>query len=190
MCWIIGQFLAAGVLKAMADRDDEWAYRIPFAIQWVWPIPLMVLIYYAPESPWFLVRAGRLDEAAVMVKRIQKKGSNVDPRDTVAMMVRTNEHELAVSAGATYWDCLKGSDLRRTEIACVAWASQNLAGLGFAGQFVYFLQQAGVSASDSFSFNLGSPAMGFVGTIISWFIMARCGRRTMMVWGTCGLTLL
>ncbi|RSH83726.1 hypothetical protein EHS25_005630 [Saitozyma podzolica] len=62
-------------------------------------------------------------------------------------MVRTNEHETAVSAGAIYRGCFKGSDLRRTEIECVAWASQTLAGLGFAGQFVYFLQQAGVSAS-------------------------------------------
>jgi SP family general alpha glucoside:H+ symporter-like MFS transporter len=112
----------------MANRTDQWAYRIPFAVQWVWPIPLIILIHFAPESPWFLVRAGRLDEAEKSVARIQKKGSKVDPKDAVAMMVRTNEHEMAVSAGATYWDCFKGSDLRRTEIACVAWASQTLAG--------------------------------------------------------------
>lgn len=128
LCWIIGQFLAAGVLKAMANRTDEWAYRIPFAIQWIWPIPLITLIYFAPESPWFLVRAGRLEEAAAAVARIQKKGSAVDPRDTVAMMVRTNEHEKSVSEGVRYIDCFKGSDLRRTEIACFAWASQTLAG--------------------------------------------------------------
>ena len=112
----------------MAGRTDEWAYRIPFAIQWIWPIPLIVLIHFAPESPWFLVRAGRLEEAAKMVARIQKKGSKVNPKDTVAMMVRTNEHEKAVQEGASYWDCFKGSNLRRTEIACFAWASQNLAG--------------------------------------------------------------
>jgi SP family general alpha glucoside:H+ symporter-like MFS transporter len=94
----------------------------------VWPIPLIILIHFAPESPWFLVRAGRLEEAAKSVARIQKKGSKVDPKDAVAMMVRTNEHEMAVSAGATYWDCFKGSDLRRTEIACFAWASQTLCG--------------------------------------------------------------
>jgi SP family general alpha glucoside:H+ symporter-like MFS transporter len=174
----------------MANRTDEWAYRIPFAVQWIWPIPLIVLIYFAPESPWFLVRAGRLEEAAASVARIQKKGSTVDPRDTVAMMVRTNEHEKAISAGVRYIDCFRGSDLRRTEIACFAWAAQCLSGLGFSGQFVYFLQQAGVSASDSFSFNLGSVAMGFVGTILSWFVMNRYGRRTIMVWGSFGLTAL
>ena len=128
LCWIIGQFIAAGVLKAMSPRTDEWAFRIPFAIQWVWPIPLMILIHFAPESPWYLIRAGKLEEAAAAVVRIQKKGSKVDPRHTVAMMVRTDEHEKSVSAGTRFIDCFKGSDLRRTEIACVVWASQTLAG--------------------------------------------------------------
>ena len=33
MCFIIGQLLAAGVLRACLSRDDQWGYRIPFAIQ-------------------------------------------------------------------------------------------------------------------------------------------------------------
>lgn len=174
----------------MADRTDEWAYRIPFAIQWVWPVPLIVLIYYAPESPWFLVRAGRIDEAAKMVARIQKKGSQVDPRDTVAMMVRTNEHEKATSAGASYLDCFRGVDLRRTEIAAMAWTSHHISGYNFAGNFVYFLQQAGISPKDSFSFGLGSTAMAFTGTICAWFIMNRFGRRPIMVVGSASLFVL
>lgn len=62
--------------------------------------------------------------------------------------------------------------------------------LGFAGQFVYFLQQAGVSVEDSYSFNLGSVGMGFIGTICSWWFLNKFGRRTIMVWGTFGLTAL
>lgn len=174
----------------MSSRTDEWGFRIPFAIQWIWPIPLIILINYAPESPWFLVRKGRLEEATAVIIRIQKKGSKVDPRDTIAMMIRTDDHEKKVSAGTTYWDCFKGSDLRRTEIACFAWASQNLCGLSFAGSFVYFLQQVGISAEDSFSFNLGSVGMAFVGTILSWFILNRFGRRTIMVYGSCFLTMM
>jgi hypothetical protein len=37
------------------------------------------------------------------------------------------------------------------------------------------------------SLNLGSIAMGFVGTTLSWFIMNHFGRRTMMVWDCFGL---
>lgn len=35
LCWVIGQFIAAGVLRGFLDREDQWAYRVPFAIQWV-----------------------------------------------------------------------------------------------------------------------------------------------------------
>ena len=31
---VFGQLLAAGVMRAMLDRTDEWSYRIPFAIQY------------------------------------------------------------------------------------------------------------------------------------------------------------
>lgn len=103
-------------------------------------------------------------------------------------MIRTDEHEKQVSAGTSYWDCFKGSDLRRTEIACVAWASQNLCGLSFAGSFVYFLEQLGVSATDAYSFNLGSVAMAFVGTITSWYVLNKFGRRTIMLYGSAFLT--
>lgn len=69
-------------------------------------------------------------------------------------------------------------------------ASLMVGRLGFAGQFIYFLQQLGVSADDSFSFHLGSVGMGFVGTILSWLLMNKFGRRTIMVYGCFGLTAL
>lgn len=63
LCWVMGQFLASGVLKGVAGRPDQWAYRIPYALQWLWPVPLMIGISFAPESPWWLVRKGREDDA-------------------------------------------------------------------------------------------------------------------------------
>lgn len=34
MCWGIGQLIGVGVIKAMLGRTDEWAYRIPYGLQW------------------------------------------------------------------------------------------------------------------------------------------------------------
>ena len=36
LCWVFGQVLAAGILRGMLDRQDQWAYRIPFMLQWIW----------------------------------------------------------------------------------------------------------------------------------------------------------
>ncbi|KAH6949061.1 hypothetical protein DER45DRAFT_495312 [Fusarium avenaceum] len=41
MCWVIGQFIGTGVLRALLSRPDDWAWRIPYAIQWVFPIPII-----------------------------------------------------------------------------------------------------------------------------------------------------
>lgn len=41
--------MSAGVLRGLLHRDDEWGWRIPYAIQWAWPIPIIVGILFAPE---------------------------------------------------------------------------------------------------------------------------------------------
>jgi SP family general alpha glucoside:H+ symporter-like MFS transporter len=229
LCWVIGQFIgesrssillklpadttiAAGVLLGVQDRTDQWAYKIPFAIQWIWPVPLFILATFAPgtdhvslfscgmiliesESPWWLVRAGKLKEAEISLRRLSRKNDTADPAKTVAMMVRTNQHELENQPGVSYFDCFKGSDLRRTEIAVVGWAVQVLSGSSFGNQGTYFFQQggssshsgvltrsshrlAGLNTADSFKFNLGMYALGFCGTCGSWITMTVCGDRS------------
>lgn len=34
LCWVIGQIIASGILRALVNRTDDWGYRIPVAIQW------------------------------------------------------------------------------------------------------------------------------------------------------------
>lgn len=58
LCWVIGQLIAAGVIKSFLTRDDHWAYKIPFAIQWVWPPLILIGVIFAPESPWYVLSLG------------------------------------------------------------------------------------------------------------------------------------
>ena len=37
MCWVIGQLISSGILRGLLTREDNWAWRIPYAIQWIWP---------------------------------------------------------------------------------------------------------------------------------------------------------
>lgn len=128
MCWIIGQLIAAGTLRGLVSRQDSWGYRIPFALQWVWPIFLIPGIYLAPESPWFLVRKDRFDDAEKAIRRLQSASSRQSPKNTLAGIVYTNNLEVQLSIGTTYWDCFKGFELRRTEIACVVFGGQLVCG--------------------------------------------------------------
>lgn len=185
LCWVIGQIISSGVLKAMLSRDDDWAYRIPFALQWFWPIPIAGFLLFAPESPYWYVRKGRIEDAKRSLQRLTDKKTlpDFDSDAVVAMMIYTNEMEKAASAGTTYKDCFTGTDLRRTEIVCVVWAVQTLCGSTFMGYSSYFYQQAGLDVSNAFTMTLAQFCLGGVGTLFSWVLMGWFGRRTLYLWG-------
>ncbi|GKT89199.1 general alpha-glucoside permease [Colletotrichum tofieldiae] len=138
-----------------------------------------------PESPWWLVRKERLEDAKASLLRLtsRNKQHNFNPDETVSMMVHTNALEKAAQSGTTYMDCFKGIDLRRTEIVCCVWAIQTLCGSTFMGYSTYFYQQAGMAKENSFSMSLGQYAIGAVGTVFSWFLMQHFGRRTLYLTG-------
>lgn len=179
MCFAIGQFISAGVLQSLVNRLDQWSYRIPFAVQWIWPAPLFIIAFFMPESPWWQVRNGQYDAAEITVRRLLRLKDRDMACQAVSMMIYTNNLELETSEGASYRDCFAGVNRRRTEIACMAFAGQVLAGSQFAFSGTYFFEQAGMSPSDAYKLGLGGTAIAFVGTILSWFLMNVFGRRSM-----------
>lgn len=184
MCFIVGQLIAASVLSALVSRGDEWGYRIPFAIQWVWPAFLIPILCFAPESPWHLVRKGKMEEAEASLSRLQNKKAKLDVKSTLATIIHTNEVEKRTTAGISYWDCLRGVELWRTEIACMVFASHVLAGLIFAYNSTYFFQQVGLTPEQTYKLNIGGTFLALVGTLISWFtLMPYFGRRTIFLCG-------
>ncbi|KAI9934714.1 hypothetical protein ASPWEDRAFT_175441 [Aspergillus wentii DTO 134E9] len=189
-CWGLGQLIGVGVIKSMLKRDDQWAYRIPYSLQWMWPAPLLIGIFLAPESPWWLVRRGRIEDAKRSLYRLTSvnRETDFDADETIAMMVHTTALEEKITKGASYMDCFRGTDLRRTEIVCMAWAMQNLSGNSFSNYSTYFLEQAGLSSSSSYSFAMGQYGINMVAVFGSWFLMTLgCGRRSLYLYGLCGL---
>ncbi|KIW92401.1 uncharacterized protein Z519_07385 [Cladophialophora bantiana CBS 173.52] len=190
LCWVFGQLLASGVLRALLTRDDQWAYRIPFALQWVWPIPLIIGISAAPESPWWLVRQNRIADAKAALGRLTAKNGAVDLDKAVTLMVYTTEHEKELGTGTTYFHCFRGIDLRRTMIACGCWLIQTLSGASFRTYSTYFYKQAGLATDQAFNMAIGQYALGIVGVFSAWFLLPRIGRRTIYLLGLLCMTTL
>ncbi|CZR65115.1 probable alpha-glucoside transport protein [Phialocephala subalpina] len=189
-CWGLGQVIGIGVIKSQLGRTDEWAYRIPYALQWMWPVPLLIGVLLAPESPWWLVRKGRTEDAKKALLRLTSlnRETDFDADETIAMMVHTTALEEKITKGATYLDCFRGTDRRRTEIVCMVWAIQNLSGNSFSGYSTYFLEQAGLPTSTSYDFALGQYGINMAGVFGAWFLMSLgIGRRSLYLYGLCGL---
>ena len=188
--WGLGQVIGIGVIKSMLNRNDQWAYRIPYALQWMWPVPLLIGVFLAPESPWWLVRKGRTQDAKRALLRLTSlnRETDFDADETVAMMVHTTALEEKITKGASYLDCFKGTDLRRTEIICMVWAIQNLSGNSFSGYSTYFLEQAGLDPAKAYDFALGQYSINMAGVFGAWFLMSLgIGRRSLYLYGLCGL---
>ncbi|KAK0311077.1 hypothetical protein LTR82_014370 [Friedmanniomyces endolithicus] len=192
LCWVFGQFLSSGVLKGVSGATGPIGYKLPYGLQWIWPIPLIIGISLAPESPWWLVRKGRTEDAKKQLLRLtSRKQVDFDADATINMMIYTTELEKANTKGASYLDCFRGVDLRRTEIVCGVWAIQTLCGAStFTGYSTYFFERAGLDVSSAFSLSLGQYALGAVGTILSWFLMTRFGRRSLYFWGQIAMAII
>lgn len=187
MCWAIGQLIASGILQGLVDNKTQWSYRIPWAIQWVWPPFLLLGAIFAPESPWWLVKNDRILEAEHTLRRLSNR-SEEEIRGTLAQMVHTIQIEREITAGASYFACFRGTDLRRTEISCFTFMTQMLAGAQFAYGPTYFFLQAGMNVDDAYKVGIGSTALAFLGTVISWFWVTYFGRRTIFLTGIATLT--
>lgn len=190
LCWGIGQLVSYGVLFGLVGNTSDWGWRIPFAVQWVWPVIIIPLAIFAPESPWWLVRKGRIQDAEAVVRRLTSRPTDEAARNAVALMVETTELERSMTEGARYIDCFRGDNLWRTEIGCVAWLSQVLVGFAITSYAGYFFQQAGLDPAASYKLTVGQGCLHFVCVLLSVLITARHGRRQIFFWGACFMSLM
>jgi SP family general alpha glucoside:H+ symporter-like MFS transporter len=182
MFWAIGAMIVGGATYAYNKNPNEEAFRVPIALQWMFPTPLAILLFLAPESPWWLVRKGRLEAAEKAVLRLGKKGV-VNASEAVAMMRRTVDLEKTIKEPSLI-ELWKGTDRYRTLIVCGVYAAQNLTGNLIANQAVYFFEQAGMSTDTSFAMGLITSALQWVFVMLSWVLTSYLGRRTIYVWGS------
>jgi SP family general alpha glucoside:H+ symporter-like MFS transporter len=102
-------------------------------------VPLVIAAFFAPESPWWLVKTGQNAKAAESLKRLSEPGylSDEEIDGQIQLIAHTFELEKQELNGSTWLDIFRGSNLRRTEIVCVVWACQSWCGqplTGYAAQ--------------------------------------------------------
>ncbi|KAK5113391.1 hypothetical protein LTR62_003491 [Meristemomyces frigidus] len=131
---------------------------------------------------------GRLEEAEASLNRLKSKNAaNVDVKSTLATIIYTDNLKQQLSIGTSYFDCFKGTELRRTEIACMCFAGQILCGICFAYNSSYFFSQVGLGTTATYSLALGGTGLAFIGCLVNWTVlMPRYGRRDVYVWGMGG----
>ncbi|PNP78597.1 hypothetical protein FNYG_08076 [Fusarium nygamai] len=183
MFWAIGSIIVNGVAYHYNGLEEKAAYRVPIALQWMFPTPLAILIFLAPESPWWLTRRGRYEDAVKAVARLGRSTVVKNHEESVAMMRRTIELEKSEKE-PSYLELFKGTDRYRTLIVCGVYAAQNLTGNLIANQATYFFEQAGMTTNTAFALGLITSALQMIFVMLSWILTTYIGRRTIYVWGS------
>ena len=144
VCEIFGNLFGSCIEQHYANTTTEWGWRLPYAIEWAFPLPLIIAVFLAPESPWWLVRKGRHDRALKELGRL----NNGQPNDeeTLALIQHTVQLEKQLKFGSKYIDAFKGTNLRRTEVSFMTNMANYLVGFGLKGS-TYFMEQAWVYLS-------------------------------------------
>ncbi|KAK6579690.1 hypothetical protein PZA11_007926 [Diplocarpon coronariae] len=183
----IGHLNASLILRATGTMASPWAYKLPFALQFLFPVLLLLGLPFGPESPWYLLRTRHPNTASSTLASLGCPA----PAETLAEMQRTIAQEQRRDAATCYPDCFRGADRRRTEVALGIFGVCHLVGAVFLiGYSNYFFQLAGFSAADSFSLSVGVSLLGLVAVTCSWLLLDRLGRRSTALAGTGSLALL
>lgn len=175
LCFVTGQLLGNGVTAATKGIESHWAYSIPFALQWFWILIIIPGIPFAPESPWWLQRQGRIAEAEEAIRRLSS--SKVNVKAVLAQIIETDRLETQMEAGSSYVDCFRKVNWRRTEIAIGVYSTQVLSGIYLINYGTYFFNLAGLNTDQAYNMGIGFMAVGWVCTVLSWYLMQKFGRR-------------
>ena len=115
------------------------------------------------------MRQSRDDEAAQSLARLGYE----DVDSTLALIRLTNMYQKEhATKPASYADCFRGTDRRRTEISMGSFAVTQLTGCIFIiGYSTYFFELAILSNDNSFTLGLGVGALSIIGNIPSRFLI-------------------
>lgn len=133
---VIGQWLCALVGYAGTFIVGDWGWRVPVLVQLAPPAAMLILaIPLLPESPSWLLVHGKREEAGRSLRKFN--GPSHDVEATLALLEATVEKERELnSQGASYLDCFRGSNLRRTTIVCMVYLAQQFVGANFVAGYL------------------------------------------------------
>jgi len=158
-------------------------------------------LFFLPESPRYFVKKGKLGKAATALSSIRGQPLESEYiQDELAEIIANHEYEMQVIPQTSYiggWtNCFKGglsngsSNLRRTLLGIGLQAMQQPTGINFIFYFgtVFFTQLGTIK--NPFLIELITALVNVCSTPISFYIVERLGRRTILIYGALSMVIM
>ncbi|MFI1099472.1 sugar porter family MFS transporter [Streptomyces melanogenes] len=187
----ISQLVNWGILNA-AGGDQRGklmgleAWQVMLGVMVIPAVLYGLLSFAIPESPRFLISAGRDARAREVLKEVEGEHIDLDAR------VAEIEHAMKSEHKSTFKDLLGGSFFFKP----IVWVGiglsvfQQFVGINVAFYYSSTLwQSVGVDPTQSFFYSFTTSIINIIGTVIAMIFVDRIGRRPLALIGSVGMAL-
>ncbi|CAR23168.1 sugar porter family MFS transporter [Lachancea thermotolerans CBS 6340] len=168
------------------SNSVQW--RVPLGLCFAWALFMIGGMVFVPESPRFLVEAGRLEEARRSLARVNK-ASLEDAVVTLELENIEASVEAEKMAGKASWAELitgKPQMFKRTLNGIIIMSLQQLTGDNYFFYYGTTIFKA-VGMTDSFETAIVFGVVNFFCTSLSLYTVDRFGRRNCLIYGAIGM---
>ncbi|KAJ5713704.1 general substrate transporter [Penicillium malachiteum] len=184
----IGPFISAIMSYYTSQWDNDWSWKALVCAQWGFAIIGFIGQLFMPESPVYLVRVNKDEEARKVLNRLYSKPTDAEGH---LQRIKLTLEEAETQKRATYAECFRGTNLRRTMIAVLVFLAEPMSGLGFVQNYGSLMYQfLGIGDRESFLIQIGAQILSISGATLSFLIGDFYGRRPMFLGGCISLTIL
>ncbi|PKS08488.1 hypothetical protein jhhlp_004872 [Lomentospora prolificans] len=175
---IVGGLIINCICFGTSTIQDNRAWRIPLGLFYIVPTVVLSLIWFIPESPRWLLRQGRNEEALASLKKL-REGPFTEEQIAAEFSELKTSLENEVEQGK-FIELFQGSNLKRTLIVIVINFLMQASGQAFASQYSAIYVKS-LGTINPFGYQLINAAINIstLTCILLWADLL--GRRTLLV---------
>ena len=184
----LGIFLGYCCNYGTKTYSDSTQWRVPLGLCFAWALFMIGGMLFVPESPRYLIEAGKHDEARRSLARVNKCPIDSPFTQHEFDLIEASIEEMKAAGSASWGELFTGKPAmcRRTIMGIMIQSLQQLTGDNYFFYYGTTVFKA-VGMEDSFETSIVFGIVNFACTALSLYTVDKFGRRKCLLWGCIGM---